>query len=381
MASAGRGGLAETGDRAHRALRGPNPQKAENLRTGRLLAVADPSIVEAGREVAAIGKLYPQKCRVISNALVKESDLKTMLGAYDLVHLSVHGKFTAQEPLLSHLKLEPGDADDGQLTAAEMFGLPLQNTRLVVLLAIGVKAYQNKDLSLSFADQDALKMAAMFKAQEGVLFNRVHAEILTNEQVTREEVIDKLDWMNRQSSQGDVVVLFLSGHGSLSKGNYYFWTHKHDPQVNPERYDVKWSTLIDGLTAVPGTKPILFVDSCRAAAATGARRKGDEGLTEALKDLKQNYQGVFFFAASKDNEDSIEMDSLGHGAFTYSLLDGLKGNADVPPKDQIVYINELGNWVRAQVRKLTGEKQHAVYEEPPEKSGFQPFPIFVLPKR
>lgn len=104
-------------------------------------------------------------------------------------------------------------------------------------------------------------------------------------------------------------------------------------------------------------------------------------MTEALKDLKQNYQGVVFFAASKDNEDSIEMDGVWHGEFTYSLLDGLKGNADVPPKDQIVYINELGNWVRAQVRKLTGEKQHAVYEEPPEKSGFQPFPIFALPRR
>ncbi len=110
-------------------------KKAENLRTGRLLAVADPSIVEAGREVAAIGKLYPQNSRVISNTLVKESDLKTMLGGYNLVHLSVHGKFNTQEPLLSHLKLEPGGADDGQLTAAEMFGLPLANARLVVLSA------------------------------------------------------------------------------------------------------------------------------------------------------------------------------------------------------------------------------------------------------
>ncbi len=250
----------------------------------------------------------------------------------------------------------------------------------LVLLAIGVKAYQNRELSLGFADQDALKMASMFQAQEGLLFNKVHIKTLTNEQVTRDAVLDGLDWMNGKSSQNDVVVLFLSGHGGLHKGNYYFWTHQHNPAGNPERYDVKWSTLIDELTEVSGTKPILFVDSCRAAAVTGSRRKGDDGLTEALKDLKQNYQGVVFFAASKDNEDSIEMDSLGHGAFTYVLLEGLKGRADGQPADRVVYINELGSWVRTEVWKLT-QRQNGVYEEPPAKSGFQPFPIFALPRQ
>lgn len=88
---------------------------------------------------------------------------------------------------------------------------------------------------------------------------------------------------------------------------------------------------------------------------------------------------MVFFAASRDNEDSIEMDSLRHGAFTYALLEGLKGNAD-SSRDQLVYIDELGTWVRDQVRKLTGEKQHAVYKEP-DISGFQPFPIFALPKQ
>jgi CHAT domain-containing protein len=110
-------------------------KKSESLRAGRLLAVADPSIVEAVREVTAIGNLYPQKSRIISNALIKESDLKALVGNYDLIHCSVHGKFVTQEPLLSHLKLEPGPNDDGQLTAAEMFGLPLANARLVVLSA------------------------------------------------------------------------------------------------------------------------------------------------------------------------------------------------------------------------------------------------------
>jgi len=51
------------------------------------------------------------------------------------VHLSVHGKFDGSEPLLSYLQFKPGPSDDGHLTAAEMFGLPLQKNSLVVLSA------------------------------------------------------------------------------------------------------------------------------------------------------------------------------------------------------------------------------------------------------
>lgn len=51
------------------------------------------------------------------------------------MHLSVHGDFNVAEPLLSNLRLAPGGGDDGKLTAAEMFGLPLDYAKLVVLSA------------------------------------------------------------------------------------------------------------------------------------------------------------------------------------------------------------------------------------------------------
>jgi Caspase domain len=251
----------------------------------------------------------------------------------------------------------------------------------LIFLALGVAEYARPEFTLKFAAQDALQMAERFKAQEGGFFNQVKIEALTDKQVTREAVIDKLDWLTREAKQDDVVALYLSGHAGTHRNNYYFYTHLHDPNVHPERYDVKWSTLMDALSAAPRTKRILFVDTCRAGAATGGvRAKGDEGLLEALKDLQQSYQGVVFFAASANNELSVEKDELNHGLFTYALLEGLKGNADVMKRDQIIYINELGNFVRDRVKQLSGGAQHAIYYEPPPESGFQPFPLFVLSK-
>jgi CHAT domain-containing protein/tetratricopeptide (TPR) repeat protein len=102
---------------------------------GRLLAVADPGIAAAGPEVLAIAKLFPGGSKVVTDGLAREVDVKAWVRDFDVIHLSVHGKFDAGEPLLSYLNLGSGGGDDGKLTAAEMFGLPLEKSRLVVLSA------------------------------------------------------------------------------------------------------------------------------------------------------------------------------------------------------------------------------------------------------
>lgn len=106
---------------------------SSGLAGGRLLALADPSITAAPVEVAAIAKLFPAKQKVVTDVLATKRDFASWAGAYDVIHLSVHGKFDASEPMLSYLLFAPDSGDGGHLTAAEMFGLPLDGSRLVVL--------------------------------------------------------------------------------------------------------------------------------------------------------------------------------------------------------------------------------------------------------
>jgi CHAT domain-containing protein len=85
--------------------------------------------------VAAIAKLFPGRARVVTDDLAREADIKAWTRDFEVIHLAVHGKFDAGEPLLSYLALARGGGDDGRLTAAEIFGLPLDRSRLVVLSA------------------------------------------------------------------------------------------------------------------------------------------------------------------------------------------------------------------------------------------------------
>jgi CHAT domain-containing protein len=85
--------------------------------------------------VRAIAQLFPGRSRVVTDDLAPEADVKAWVRDFEVIHLSVHGKFNAAEPMLSYLSLARGAGDDGRLTAAEMFGLPLEKSRLVVLSA------------------------------------------------------------------------------------------------------------------------------------------------------------------------------------------------------------------------------------------------------
>ncbi|WP_263381246.1 CHAT domain-containing protein [Granulicella arctica] len=106
-----------------------------NIKSGRLLAVADPEQHNAAEEVRSIGALYPGRSRVVALQPVTKAELMPWINNYDLIHLSVHGRFNDKDPLLSFLQFSPTASDDGHLSAAEMFGLPLQRDSLVVLSA------------------------------------------------------------------------------------------------------------------------------------------------------------------------------------------------------------------------------------------------------
>ena len=104
--------------------------------SGRLLAVADPSSNILVDEAKAIARAYSANDGAIfTQSLMSEAHFKSIAGQYNVIHLSVHGKYNFNDPLLSHLTLSPGQNEDGELTAAEIFGLPLQNVNLITLSA------------------------------------------------------------------------------------------------------------------------------------------------------------------------------------------------------------------------------------------------------
>lgn len=56
---------------------------------------------------------------------------------------------------------------------------------------------------------------------------------------------------------------------------------------------------------------------------------------------------------------STEKDELEHGVFTYFLLEGLRGEADMD-RDGIITVDEVYRYVSREVPRATDQEQHPV---------------------
>jgi uncharacterized caspase-like protein len=77
--------------------------------------------------------------------------------------------------------------------------------------------------------------------------------------------------------------------------------------------------------------------------------------------------GLYVLSASKAGEVSTESEnfklgpgSMGHGAFTYTLVEAMQGQADYD-KDRLVSLNEVFQYVARQVPRLTSGQQHPYF--------------------
>jgi uncharacterized caspase-like protein len=114
------------------------------------------------------------------------------------------------------------------------------------------------------------------------------------------------------------------------------------------------------LTRLASERVIFITDACYSGATAGrtvqtaARRAtiSDNYLARLSK-----AKGRVVMTASRANQVSEERDSLGHGVFTYYLLEGLRGKADVDG-DGVVSVDEAYNYVAKRVAEATGQNQH-----------------------
>ena len=111
---------------------------------------------------------------------------------------------------------------------------------------------------------------------------------------------------------------------------------------------------------------VAFLDTCYSGAAGGrtflAKRTRSSQVDDLFLERLTRSKGRAIITASRPAEVSMELPELGHGVFTYYLLEGLKGAADLN-KDGIVTLQELYEYLEQQVTqksRAVGGNQHPV---------------------
>jgi uncharacterized caspase-like protein len=157
--------------------------------------------------------------------------------------------------------------------------------------------------------------------------------------------------MLKRAEETDTVVLLIAGHGFNDGPNYRF------PPTNAEVADgtlrgatvVPWYALQEAVEAAKGRR-ILFIDTCHSGNAYN-QRLGNAAY----------HANIIAYTAARFDQASIEDDTLGHGLFTYALVEGLEGKGGIGAHRQIS-TKELADYVIKRVEELA--KKQNVSQEP-----------------
>ena len=270
------------------------------------------------------------------------------------------------EPGVNNLALKAKHAkaysDLAEVTVDFKSSEPIDETLpKLFVLSVGISDYENDDLDLTYAAQDAEDFVTAWKRQLGRRYSQVEAMVVTDEDATVDGIEDGFAWLCEQEiSSEDFVFVFFAGHAlfdlndvwvfgstDLSLGRRLTRSGITDDRIN---------RLLEKELGTAGTV-ILFLDTCHAGGVKGktrgtpAKRYHSQG-----KDIWLDSQR-HVIASCTQNEVSLENAVWENGAFTEGLLQAMACEKCDVDGNGFISIEELKLKTREFVRKMTNNKQ------------------------
>jgi len=244
-------------------------------------------------------------------------------------------------------------------------------------VVIGVGRYESPDIpKLRYTVPDAEAIYQVLTGPAG--FKKEHVLLLTDK-TERKPTLRNIKWalgtfLSRSAKKDDTVLIYFAGHGAPevdSRGVERDGFSKYLVPTDAEPDDLFSSALpMDDIQTIfariEAERVVVFLDSCYSGAAGGrtfASKKTRSGhLDDLFLERLARSKGRAILTASRPAEVSIELPELGHGIFTYYLVQGLKGAGDLN-RDGIVTLQELYEYIEQEVTKKSravGGNQHPV---------------------
>ncbi|MCB0534064.1 MAG: caspase family protein [Lewinellaceae bacterium] len=213
-------------------------------------------------------------------------------------------------------------------------------TRAVV---VGISDYQQIP-DLQYADKDAKTFADWLRSPAGGSLPEDNIKLLLNENATKGKVVMSLYWLTEESQEGDQAIIFFSGHGDIEVqlfdqlGFLLCWDALPYGYMAGGTLELNHlQSILKTLTITKKSRVLLITDACRSGKLAGAEHNGP-GITTA--NLAHAMANTTKLISCEQDEVSIEGPDWGggHGAFSYHLIDGLYGLADLDTNREVTVL-------------------------------------------
>ncbi|MCB9693661.1 MAG: caspase family protein [Alphaproteobacteria bacterium] len=208
-------------------------------------------------------------------------------------------------------------------STAEALATALEPRRIAVVT--GVDAYDDPAFpDLVHAGDDATALAEVFRSARGGGFD----EVVLLKDATRAELFDALRVLGTSVRRNDQVVVYFSGHGTrVPDGDRWrrFLLGRDSRPDDLETSAVDLDALTHWFGQLPAQRKALVVDACfdgdGKSVVRPAQREGPAG--DSLIGAAPVSIGEVRMFATSAGRPSLEDDKLGHGVYTYYVLEAL----------------------------------------------------------
>ena len=207
---------------------------------------------------------------------------------------------------------------------------------------------------LEYAVNDAGSVRDILLKKFG--FKQDHVITLFNEEATRERILSALgDTLSNPNNVGrdDRVFVFFAGHGAtrrLPSGRDLGYIIPWDADTqNFEGQAISMTNFQDISESIPAKHVFFVMDSCYSGLAL--TRGGGETANKYLHEMSHRTARQMLTAGGA-NEEVADNGPNGHSVFTWTLLQGLEGRADLN-SDGFITASELAAYVGPSVSALS----------------------------
>ena len=249
---------------------------------------------------------------------------------------------------------------DGLPATLDIAGNGTQPLPTLHLVTIGINKYKDDRLDLDYGSPDAKAILSALNRTASV-FDKVVEYRLIDDAATRKNILDLLTAL-RGSRPDDELIIYYAGHGQVYGKEWYLIPSDVKTATTDDQMasSISATELREAIDHISAERILLFIDACKSGSSvqTLASALDRKVLREVARDA-----GVAILAATRGDQLAAELPALGHGAFTYVLLQGIAGQADRDPADGRITADKLLRYSLERLPTLT--EQYGILPQVP----------------
>ncbi|MCH6256889.1 caspase family protein [Puniceicoccaceae bacterium K14] len=249
-------------------------------------------------------------------------------------------------------------------------------------LIVGANQYQNPKYNLNYAAADAEAFSKTLQAKTANIFTSIEPTVLLDSDATRSNILASFKEIANSATARDVFIFYYAGHGVVDESEdkrFYLApvnvTQLYGDPTHLASQGISASQLRQLSAEIPAQKQLFLIDACQSAEALVTIAQRGAAEEKAIAQLARS-TGTHWITASGSTQFATEVSELGHGIFTYAILEGLNGSADA--SDQRITVNELKAHLESKVPQLSQQYRGSA-QYPSSYGTGQDFPIAIVP--